>query len=498
MATGSFKLPISSGGSGVTPWVRPSDWLPMPTVTAANDTFVALTAVFPEGQNWVAFLFTTSAGQYQVDWGDGTVTLHNSNTVAQYEYNYATISNSTLTSRGYKQAIITVTAVSGLLRTIDIRRRFATSPAQSTSTSSPYLDIILSMPNATGMLFGAESAFPNRYCERVQVLAIGTTTNLSNFFRDFSRMQSVSLPNTSGVTNMSGLFHNCSLIQEVPFFQTSQIGFTASLFANCSSLKIVPLIDTSNFTSMDSMFIGCVSLESVPFFNTINVTNMNSMFNGCRSLKSVPLFNTANVIRMNGMFTNCAFLKSVPLFNTIKVTDFSSMFLLCGSLTEVPSFNTIAATKMDGMFNQCGVMLPPTFDTQNVTNMNTMFSNAVRLQLAPSFNTINVNDMTNMFNNCTVLQSIPSYDVSAITTTAMGNFAQGCVNVDRIQTVFKTTVNIQNCQLSRTALVEVFNNLLNRSATTSATITITTNWGATNLTVGERLIATTKNWVIVG
>jgi hypothetical protein len=40
--------------------------------------------------------------------------------------------------------------------------------------------------------------------------------------------------------------------------------------------------------------------------------------------------------------------------------------------------------------------------------------------------------------------------------------------------------------------------LANRSATTSATITITNNWGASALTVGERLIATSKNWVIVG
>lgn len=496
MATGSFKLPISSG-TGVTPWIRPTDWLPMPNVTSANDTFVALTAIFPEGQNWVAFLFTTSTGQYQVDWGDGTITLHNSNTIAQYEYNYATISNSTLTSRGYKQAMIRVTAVSGLLRTIDIQRRFTTSPAQNNGTSSPYLDIILSMPNATSMLFG-NSNFPNRYCERVQVLAIGTITNMNSFFNTFTRLQSVSLPNTSLVTGINAMFNNCTLLQEVPLFQTSQVTFSTQIFQGCSSLKTIPLFDTSNFTSMDSMFLFCSSLQSVPLLNTQNVTNMNSMFNNCSELRSVPLFNTQNVTMMSQMFQSCIKLKSVPLFNTIKVTRMDSMFAVCSLLTEVPSFNTIAVIRMDTMFSQTAITTPPLFNTQNVTNMNTMFSSCSLLQLAPTFNTQNVTDMGNMFNGCSVLQSIPAYNVSSITTTSMGNFAQGCLNLDRIQTSFKTSVIIQNNQLSRTALVEVFNNLANRSATTSATITITGNWGASALTVGERAIATGKNWVIVG
>ena len=62
--------------------------------------------------------------------------------------------------------------------------------------------------------------------------------------------------------------------------------------------------------------------------------------------------------------------------------------------------------------------------------------------------------------------------------------------------IFTRTVSFRNCQLSTTAIVEIFTNLLDRTSTTSANINITNNWGATALTAAERLIATGKNWTI--
>ena len=64
--------------------------------------------------------------------------------------------------------------------------------------------------------------------------------------------------------------------------------------------------------------------------------------------------------------------------------------------------------------------------------------------------------------------------------------------------VFARTVGFANCQLGVTQLVEIFTNLVDRSLTTSATITISNNWGASALTPAERAIATNKNWLIVG
>ena len=344
-------------------WVRPSDWLPMPTgITSNDEIFVGLHAVIENNDNYVAFLFTTStAGQYQVDWGDGTVTLHNSNTAAEYEYNFDTydVNNTTLCSRGYKQTIITVTPVTGVFRICNFQRRYTTTPAQSQPYSTGFLDIILSMPNAStgsSITFGGATV-RHSYVERVEIKTIGGTTILTAFFQ------------------------------------------------NCFSLQSVLLLNTQNVTGVANMFNSCFSLQSVPFFNTQNVTNMGSMFVNCYSLQSVPLINTQNVTTMNNMFSSCLSLNSIPALSTQSIT-------------------TISGT-----------------------------------------------------------------DFGA-------NFANNCNSLSRCQMVFARTVSVANCQLSRDAIVEIFNNLVDRSSTTSATITITGNWGVGALSAADLAIATNKNWVV--
>jgi surface protein len=383
-------------------WIRPTDWLPMPTVVDTDQTFVGLHAVIENGDNYVAFRFTTSTGQYQVDWGDGTVDLVNSNVNAEHQYDFTTYDtgNATLTSRGYKQAMITVTPVSGNLLTCNFQQRYVTVPAQTTAYSTGFLDCILSMPNAnTGasIVFGGTTV-RHTYVERVSVLTIGAATSM------------------------------------------------VAMFQNCFSLQSVPLFDTANVTAMNSMFNGCFSLQSVPLFDTASVTIMASMFNTCVSLQSVPLFNTANVTNMSVMFVNCNLLQSVPLFNTASVTIMSSMFQSCNSLQSVPLFNTA-----------------------NVTAMNTMF------------------------NTCQSLNSIPALSTSAITLD-FATFATTANSLNRCQMVFQRTVTFQNCQLSRDAIVEIFNNL---AVVVSATITITGNWGVTALSAADLLIATSKGWVVI-
>ena len=394
---------VASGSSE--DWVRPSDWLPMPTnITATDQIFVGLHAVIENGDNYCAFSFTTSAGQYQVDWGNGNITLHNSGTIAQYQYNYASVSNSTLSSRGYKQVMIKVTPVSGNLLTCNFQQRFVTTPVQNQAYSSGFLECILSMPNASvgqSIIFGG-TTIRHTYCEKVDIKTIG------------------------------------------------------------------------NATSMQSMFERCYSLQSVPLFNTINVTSMTSMFSNCFLLQSVPLFNTINVTSMSDMFYNCYSLQLVPLFNTINVTNMVSMFYGCVSLQSIPLFTTIKVTSMLFMFYSCS-----------------------SLQSVPLFNTINVTNMTGMLFNCFSLQFVPTFITTAITTD-FTNFANGCNSLNRITMSFNRTVSLVNCQLSKDALVEIFTNLVNRTATTSATIDITGNWGSSALTAADRLIATNKNWVITG
>jgi surface protein len=452
MAVGSFRVP-AGGGASTEDWVRPSDWLAMPTVTDVEQKFVGLHAIFPEGNNFVAFRFTTSTGQYEVDWGDGSSpTLHNSNTTAEYEYNYATYDtgNTTLSTRGYKQAIITVTPVSGNLLTCNFQQRY-TGQLSTGVYATGFLDCIISMPNhsASSFTFGG-TTIRHSYIERFDVKTLGSCNSLANMFRECYCLQLLPLFNTEFVTNMSGMFLGCFNLMSVPLFNTQAV------------------------TNMSAMFQNCYSLQSVPLFNTQAVTNMSSMFNGCYSLQSVPLFNTAFVTNMGSMFSSCYSLQSVPLFNTAAVTTMGTMFILCASLKTVPLYNTAAVTSMSQMFSGCS-----------------------SLKSIPAFNTPLVNSFDRTFQNCSSLQSIPALSTASITTVLgtsfSSTFANGANSLDRCQMVFARTVGFPNCQLSATALNEIFTNLVDRSATTSATITITGNYGAATC---DTSIATNKNWAV--
>jgi hypothetical protein len=389
-------IEVPSGGG----WVRPSDWLTMPTVTSAQQTFVGLHAVIEDGDNYAAFRFTTSTGQYQVDWGDGTVDLVNSNVNAEHQYDFATYDtgNTTLTSRGYKQAMITVTPVSGNLLTCNFQQRYVTVPAQNQAYSTGFLDCILSMPNAnTGnsIVFGG-TIVRHTYVERFDIKTIGNVTQLLN------------------------------------------------------------------------TFVSCINLKSVPLFDTQNVTNMQNMFSQC-GIEKIPLFNTSNVTSMNSMFNISTFLKEIPLLDTSNVTDFFR-FLRLTSVKNIPLLDTSEGLNMSEFLVGTPIQSLPLLDTSKATNMSAMF------------------------NQCSSLNSIPALSTAAITSD-FTNFANGANSLDRCQMVFQRTVSFQSCQLSRDAIVEIFNNLA--TVTTAQTITITGNWGVTALSAADLLIATNKGWTVV-
>ena len=114
-------------------WVRSSEWLPVP-ISPSDEKGIGLFAVFPNEYNAVALQATVSSGQVLVDWGDGTTSTVNSNTTATKSYEYDALSNSTLTSLGYKQVIITITpTVSGALTSTNL----SIKPSVITAQTSP-------------------------------------------------------------------------------------------------------------------------------------------------------------------------------------------------------------------------------------------------------------------------------------------------------------------------------------------------------------------------
>jgi surface protein len=425
-------------------WVRPGDWVAFTTPTSAEQKVIGVVAVYDQDSNYIALACTVTGG-YTVDWGDGTSTTHTSGVTAQKNYVFGDLSAGTLSSRGYRQAVITVTPTTGgaTFSAINLNRRHSATN-NTTNITNPWLDVAVAAPNATAVEFSYSSASGNKtssmyLCEQVTIVA-HNTTNMASMFRDFRVLQSVPLFNTASVTNMSALFYDCHSLQSVPLFNTASVTTMSNMFSDCYSLQTVPLFNTASVTNISSMFNGCYSLQTVPLFNTASVTNMTGMFNGCSSLQSVPLFNTASVTNMTSMLSGCSSLQTVPLFNTASATNMTSMFEDCISLQTVPLFNTASVTNMSNMFDGCySLQTVPLFNTASVTNMTGMFSICYSLQTVPLFNTASVTNMSTMFQYCSSLQTVPLFNTASVTN--MNTMFQVCYSLQNIPELNLTKVS---------------------------------------------------------
>jgi surface protein len=381
---------ISSGATSG--WVRPSDWIAMPTITPTEQKVAALFLAGDSNSNFVAF---RCSGNYTVNWGDGITENVAAGVTAQHNYVFSSLSASTElgpTGSKMRQAMIVITPQAGQNLT-SISFNFTHSSLGATTYTTPILEIALSAPNCTTLVIGGAGGL--RLLQQCTILSHKATNMVSMFSSCFS-LQSVPLFNTSAVTVMSGMFSSCYSLQSVPLFNTSAVTNMGSMFSNCYSLQSVPLFNTSAVTNMSSMFSSCFSLQSVPLFNTSAVTSMGSMFSSCYSIRDVPLFNTANVINnMINMFSNCFSLPSIPLFNTAAVTSMGGMFSSCLSLQSVPALNCSSSTSMSSFVSGCsglkrcqatGIKSTVSFANcaLSATNLNEIYTNLADLTSLPT------------------------------------------------------------------------------------------------------------------
>jgi len=260
-------------------WTRPTDWLAMPTI--GTQEFIGLLAITDDESNHIALL---CAGNYTVDWGDGTSENVATGVKAQHTYTYSAISDSTISSRGYKQVLVRVTPQVGQnLTTVNLQQQHSTlGKAHITG----WLDISINGANITSLPLGGGTVTQGM-CERVVLGTLGSITSFSNLCAFFYALQSVSISTSSTVTNFTNTFYSCL------------------------SLKTIPLINTAAGTTFTQMFQACVSLITIPLINTGSGTTFAGFFHSCSSLKSLPLLNLSNGTNFDGAFQSCT---SMPFY----------------------------------------------------------------------------------------------------------------------------------------------------------------------------------------
>ena len=306
----------------------------------------------------------------------------------------------------------------------------------------------------------------------LEYLNTAKVTDMGKMFHGCSALTSLDLTNfnTANVEFMDNMFEGCSALESLNLtnFNTENVTNMSCMFMGCSGLESLNLtnFNTENVTDMSWMFYGCSALKSLDLtnFNTAKVTYMNNMFEGCSALTTIYVSNkfvTDNVSNGSDMFTGCKSLKDYSDsktdhhyanyengyfspeggFPAYAVFDGGTRTLTFGCGPSKPagaydlnvenntpgwnaqkeniekvvfdaSFANTRPTSCYYWFCGCSKLTDiegiENLNTENVTNMNSMFDRCSALTSLDltNFNTAKVSDMSYMFMGCTALTTI--------------------------------------------------------------------------------------------
>ena len=293
---------------------------------------------------------------------------------------------------------------------------------------------------------------------------------MDNMFNGCSALTSLDLTkfNTANVEFMDHMFKGCSALTSLDLtkFNTAKVTYMNNMFEGCSALESLDLtnFNTAKVTNMSFMFDGCSALESLDLtnFNTAKVEYMNDMFYGCSALTTIYASNkfvTDNVSNGSDMFTGCKKLKGysksktdytyancgtdgyfTPVFDYAEFDNATGMLTFRRSLSKPAgaydlnegnnepgwltqkeniykvvfdaSFANARPTSCYYWFRGCSKLTDiegiENLNTENVTNMNSMFDRCSALTSLDltNFNTAKVSDMSYMFMGCIALTTI--------------------------------------------------------------------------------------------
>ena len=271
-------------------------------------------------------------------------------------------------------------------------------------------------------------------------------TYMSCMFKGCSALESLNLTNfnTENVTDMSWMFYGCSALKSLDLtnFNTAKVAYMIHMFYGCSVLKSLDLtnFNTAKVAYMNNMFEGCSALTTIYASNkfvTDNVSNGSDMFTGCKSLKDYSDSKTdhtyANCGGTDGYFTpgGCGYAEFDNATGTLTfcykgVKPEGAYDLNVGG--SDPEWKTLGTNVNKVVFNASFANARPTscyywfcgcskltdiegienLNTENVTNMNSMFDRCSALTSLDltNFNTAKVSDMSYMFMGCSALTTI--------------------------------------------------------------------------------------------
>jgi len=456
------KLTLATITSGVlvaptNPWVRPSSWLALTTLTESDQKFEGLHAVYEFGSNFVAL---SAEGNYTVNWGDGSGNTNvNSGVTAEKNIAWADATNTT--DVGIADAVsctfqdtgdtVTVTA-----HTFKNGERVAFNSITSTTGISTYTTYFVRDAAADtfkvestiggGALAlttdGSGSVYRTKY-RQVIVSVVPNAVNLTKLNLHIKHSQSGLQTYTSGFLDIViagqyltdlrlGVPTPGSTIQTIRFGSLEQINVVRSdlrqlehLLYNAYNLRNVKGFATSTTAAASNACTFQDTGDTVTWNDHGFRNGDAAIFTAITSTTGITIGTryfvvgaTTNTFQVATTYGGAALpLTTNGSGTVVRGTNFSTMFNGCYALTSVPLFNTSAGTSFSSMFQNCYSLTSVSlFDTSAGTSFSTMFQNCYALTSVPLFNTSAGTNFSTMLNSCYSLTSVPLFDTSACTT----------------------------------------------------------------------------------
>ena len=212
-------------------------------------------------------------------------------------------------------------------------------------------------------------------------------------------------------------------------------------------------VSTWNFTEPDPAKIIKITADSgVKFCDDCRFMFADSVIN-CTEI-DLSNVDTTYATSLWGLFRNCENLTVLSFdFNTDNVTNMRSMFNGCKKLERlnVSGLNTENVENMAGMFANCSALKSldlSNFKTAKVENMTGMFENSSALKSLDlsNFKTAKVENMTCMFKGCTGLESINVSGFDTAKVTFASNMFQNCTSLESLDLSSFDMASMQNAQ----------------------------------------------------
>ena len=317
-----------SGGGGAAPapsggYVPPSDWLELPRISAGENKFAGVVAVWDVSTNYITVDVTVDSGTWSVDWGDGnSQTEIASGTTVEHNLSYAGATGS-LTTRGYKTALVVVTTSGGNLTKVRLQNRHSSATQKYVA---PWLNIRLAGSSIDELELNDGTAQVDfNLLEQLDFVGTNSiTTNGNRFLYLLYGLRKVVNLDTSTFTSFNQFLQSTNVLQELPTIDLSSEDTIQASFAS-QGLPKISLSNLGSITNMQQAFTTSNYIEiEADGSATSALTNMNIAFRTNPLLVKLPdLGDTSGVTIWQFAFRDCPSLREIPAYDLSGGTNFS-------------------------------------------------------------------------------------------------------------------------------------------------------------------------------